>query len=125
LSAQADGATIPRPQPIAAAADTSARPDAIEHGIPLAAPPCRAMPRALVSKTVLDALIRNKIASTPGCEGVTALPVAYDAARTAGCNWKVPGWVGDSRRIAACRDALETYVRFLGLQFDVPAEGEA
>ena len=81
------------------------------------------MSRALVSPPVLDALIRNKIASTPGCEGVEALPVVHDPARAAGCNWKVPGWSGDPARLAGCRDKLEGYVRFLASQFDIPANG--
>ena len=81
------------------------------------------MPRALVSPTVLDALIRNKLASTPGCEGVEALPVVPDRERTRGCNWKVPGWTGPAARVAACRDTSEAYVRFLGSQFDIPESG--
>ena len=83
------------------------------------------MPRALVSASVLDSLIRNKLSHTPGCEGVEALPVVFDAARTEGCNWKMPGWVGEPRRIQACRDSLETYVRFLASQFDIPEERPA
>jgi hypothetical protein len=80
------------------------------------------MPRAQVSRTVLDSLIRNKLSHTPGCEGVESLPVEYDAARTEGCNWRMPGWVGEPRRIQACRDSLETYLRFLASQFDIPEE---
>ena len=80
------------------------------------------MPRALVSRTVLDALIRNKLANTPGCEGVEALPVVLDESRAAGCNWKVPGYTGDAARLATCRDQLESYVRFLGSQFDIPPD---
>ena len=73
------------------------------------------MPRALVAKTMLDALIRRKLTSTAGCEGVAALPIVFDPARTAGCNWKVPGWTGDPRQ-------LEAYVRFLATQFDIREE---
>ena len=80
----------------------------------------RAMPRALVSRIVLDALIRNKLANTQGCQGVEALPVVSDADRAAGCNWRVPGWVGAATRLHACRDQVEAYLRFLGTQFDIP-----
>jgi hypothetical protein len=82
----------------------------------------RETPRALISPVVLDALIRNKLASTPGCDGVEALPVVHDAARSEGSNWKVPGWRGEPRRLEACRDQLEGYVRFLASQFDIPEE---
>ena len=78
------------------------------------------MPRALVASTVLDAMIRNKLVNTPGCEGVEAMPVVLDPSRAGGCNWKVPGWLGDPLRLAICRDQLEGYVRFLGTQFDIP-----
>ena len=83
------------------------------------------MPRALISRTVLDALIRNKLANTLACDGVEALPVVVDCARTAGCNWKVPGWTGAATRLHACRDQVESYVRFLGTQFDIPEDSEA
>ena len=78
------------------------------------------MPRALIGRNVLDALIRTKLANAPGCEGVQAQPVVADAARTLGCNWKVPGWSGDPARLSACRSVIETYVRFLASQFDIP-----
>ena len=82
------------------------------------------MPRALVSKTVLDALIRNKLANTHGCEGVEALPVVVDAGRSSGGNWKVPGWTGAATRLHGCRDQVETYVRFLATQFDIPEDAD-
>ena len=80
------------------------------------------MPRALVASTVLDSMIRNKVTTTPGCEGVQAMPVVLDASRAGGCNWKVPGWIGAPSRLAACRDQLEGYVRSLGTQFDIPED---
>lgn len=83
------------------------------------------MPRALVAKPVLDSLIRNKLAHMPSCEGVEALPVKHEPQRSEGCNWVVPGWVGNARRIEACRHQLEAYVRFLGTQFDIPEEPPA
>lgn len=78
------------------------------------------MPRALVASSVLDAMIRNKLANTPSCEGVQAMPVVLDASRDGGCNWKVPGWTGDLMRLATCGDQIEGYVRFLATQFDIP-----
>lgn len=83
------------------------------------------MPRALVAAAVLDAMIRNKVANTPGCEGVEAMRVVPDPSRAEGCNWKVLGWNGDPLRIAICRDQLEGYVRFLGAQFDIPGDRPA
>ena len=80
------------------------------------------MARALISRTVLDSLIRNKLAHTPACQGIEALPVVPDPARACGGNWKVPGWKGEPARLEACRHQIEAYVRFLGAQFDIPDE---
>jgi hypothetical protein len=116
---------ILNPRDIAAPADEDGDARTDRTPVPNAAFDRRDMPRALVSRTVLDALIRNKLANTLACDGVEALPVVVDGARTAGCNWKVPGWTGAATRLHACRDQVESYVRFLATQFDIPEDSEA
>ena len=80
------------------------------------------MPRAFISRTVLDVLIRNKLEHTPGCEEVRALPVVIDESRPYGANWRVPGWTGNPDQLEACRHQIESYLRFLASQFDIPDE---
>ena len=74
--------------------------------------------KAVISTRVLDALIRNKLASLPDCGDVEPMPVVR-AAGPNGCNWKVPGWVGDSRAVARCEREMEKYLAFLASQFNV------
>ena len=81
------------------------------------------MPRSLISKSIIDALIRKKIEnSVPNCESVRALPVviANGSPGVGGSNWHVPGWVGDAEEIRLCQRVLGDYLEFLGTQFDVP-----
>ena len=82
------------------------------------------MSRAIVSRRTLDALIRAKLATLDDCPQVEALPVTWTGARNgSGCNWTIPGWVGDSIRVGDCTAKIEHYLAFLREQFDVPAEG--
>ena len=75
--------------------------------------------RMLISRRVLDELIRRKLARTPGCEGVEALPVVAVAQSRLACNWIVPGWLGDAAQVARTRGLVDPYLRFLATQFDV------
>ena len=83
------------------------------------------MNRAIVSRKTLDALIRAKLATLDGCSAVEALPVAHANGDTAGCNWTVPGWVGDAERVRSCVEKLDHYLGFLRSQFDIPVRGTA
>ena len=77
------------------------------------------MKRAIVSRKTLDALVRAKLATLEGCGAVEALPVIYSE-NERGCNWTVPGWVGDADAVRDCVDKLNHYLDFLQAQFDVP-----
>ena len=82
------------------------------------------MNRAIVSRKTLDALIRAKLATLDGCGAVEALPVTY-AENTKGCNWSIPGWVGDAEAVSSCVERLNHYMGFLQAQFDIPVRGTA
>jgi len=83
------------------------------------------MERAVVSRKTLDALIRAKLATLEGCATVEALPVTWRENATAGCNWAIPGWVGESALVSQCRERLDHYLAFLQAQFDIPAQDPA
>lgn len=83
------------------------------------------MERAVVSRKTLDALIRAKLATVEGCFAVEALPVTWQENAAAGCNWIIPGWVGESTLVSQCRQRLEHYLAFLQDQFDIAAQGSA
>lgn len=80
------------------------------------------MARAVVSKTILDSLIRAKLSSMEGCAKVEALPVTWSASGGGGCNWSVPGFVGDGVRVQNCSARIYHYLDFLQCQFDIPVE---
>jgi len=81
------------------------------------------MPKATISKRVLDTLIRAKLARLDNCANTEPLPVAWRRRDSGGCNWEIPGWTGDSYNVDNCRRQLRDYLRFLSEQFDVPEEG--
>lgn len=83
------------------------------------------MNRAIVSRKTLDALIRAKLATLDGCGAVEALPVAPATNGADGCNWVIPGWVGDLDHVKRCVERLEHYLDFLRSQFDIPRPGSA
>lgn len=83
------------------------------------------MNKVIVSRKTLDALIRAKLAALDGCGAVEALPVTHASDPTEGCNWVVPGWLGDSETVTACLEKLEHYLGFLRSQFDIPVGGTA
>lgn len=65
---------------------------------------------------VLDRLIREKMARTPECEGIAALPVTRVGG---GREWRVPGYTGDVHRIPKCEAAIRDYLEFLATQFEL------
>ncbi|HWH39778.1 MAG TPA: hypothetical protein VNU21_08060 [Usitatibacter sp.] len=75
--------------------------------------------RAVIARPVLDRLIKEKIGRTVQCEGVEPLPVTCVQNGARGCNWKVPGYLGDHERVARCEAAIAEYLDFLAAQFDV------
>ena len=79
------------------------------------------MTRAVVSKTILDSLIRAKLASLEGCRDVEPLPVTFTVNGN-GCNWSVPGFVGEGRVVKNCSDRMAHYLDFLQAQFNIPGE---
>lgn len=83
------------------------------------------MTKAIVSRKTLDALIRAKVATLHGCDAVEALPVTCNENTTEGCNWIIPGWLGDSASVRSCVERLQHYLDFLQAQFDIPAGGTA
>jgi hypothetical protein len=78
--------------------------------------------RTRISATVLDRLIKAKMARMPECDGVTALPVVRLEESSRGCNWRVPGYAGDGVRVANCEAAIRDYLEFLAAQFDLADE---
>ena len=80
------------------------------------------MPRAIIQKPILDTLIRAKLVNVNGCGAVEPLPVAWTPAEANGCNWTVPGWVGDSEAVRHCVQKVELYVQLLQSQFNIPDE---
>ena len=85
------------------------------------------MNRAIVTRKTLDALIRAKVTSLGACASVEALPVTWspDCNGRGGCNWQIPGWVGDARLVGECLEKIEHYLEFLREQFDIPAQDTA
>ena len=84
------------------------------------------MTRAIVSPKTLDALIRAKLATLSECPHVEALPVTWNRngnGNGQGCNWMIPGWVGDAVVVDGCVQKLEHYLDFLRTQFDIPPAG--
>jgi len=79
------------------------------------------MKRAVVSKHILDEMIRARIGDH-ACAGVKPLPVAWRARQGEGCNWVVSGWTGDSDAVRTCTERLAEYLRSLRAQFDIPDE---
>jgi hypothetical protein len=85
-------------------------------------PTKKAMPKATISKRVLDTLIRAKLAKVRNCGKVEPLPVAWRDPNSSGCNWEIPGWTGDAKNVARCVEQLRDYLKFLREQFDIPED---
>ena len=80
------------------------------------------MGRAIIPKPILDTLIRAKLANVEGCAVVEPLPVAWTPDAIDGCNWSVPGWVGDRASVGYCLEKLAHYLELLQSQFNIPDE---
>lgn len=77
------------------------------------------MKRVVVSKRIVDRLIRAKLVQLDGGLEVQALPVVVKRPPNGGCNWTVPGWTGDAQAVDQCQRKMRTYLEFLQGQFDV------
>jgi hypothetical protein len=77
------------------------------------------MERVVISKRVLDRLIRAKLVQLDDCNEVQALPVTVRQRPDGGCNWTVPGWTGDARIVDGCQQKMKTYLEFLRGQFNI------
>ena len=78
------------------------------------------MDRVVISKRVLDRLIRAKLEMIEDCGGVAALPVVVSRPNGGqGCNWVIPGWTGDQEFVNRCSDRMRSYLEFLRGQFNV------
>ena len=80
------------------------------------------MLRAIVSKRVIDRLIREKLRQVPLCLGVTAMPIVWRQRLGTECNWEIPGWTGEVRAITRCTSTIAAFVRSLESQFDIADE---
>lgn len=81
------------------------------------------MPRATISKRILEQLIQAKLSGTNDCAEVTPMPVQWRPRNGSGCNWVLPGFAGEPKAVNACRHAMERYLELLRSEFDVPEEG--
>lgn len=78
------------------------------------------MDRVVISRRVLDRLIRAKIEMMEDCGGVAALPVVVSQKPCSrGCNWMIPGWTGDQEFVYRCNEKMRGYLEFLRGQFNV------
>lgn len=77
------------------------------------------MKRVVVSKRILDRLIRAKLVQLDGCTGVQVLPVVVNRPSSNGCNWTVTGWTGDAQIVDRCQEKMRVYLEFLQGQFDI------
>lgn len=80
------------------------------------------MGKAVISKRVLDKLIRTAISNAGDCSGVEPMPVTWRPPPPGGSNWMVPGWTGDADSVQVCRERLDAYLQLLGARFDIPDE---
>lgn len=80
------------------------------------------MARATIPKPVLDSLIRAKLADLQRCAEITPLPVSWVPHGGNGCNWTIPGWTGDARKVLECTEQLGAYLELLRAQFNIPEE---
>jgi hypothetical protein len=80
------------------------------------------MARATIPKPVLDSLIRAKLADLQRCAEIRPLPVSWVASGGNGCNWTIPGWTGDARRVRDCTEQIGPYLELLRSQFNIPEE---
>jgi len=80
------------------------------------------MARATVNKRTLDHLIEERLANVVQCTGVKPLPVSWRQRVGHGCNWALPGLIGESQAVKRCKEQMERYLDLLRDEFDVPEE---
>ena len=78
--------------------------------------------RAIVSKRVIDRLIRDKMRLVGQCGGVSAMPIVWRRRLGAECNWEIPGWIGEAHAVSICAAQISAFVRSLEAQFDIADE---
>jgi len=78
------------------------------------------MGRAIITKNMLDELIRAKLGDEEKCTGVRPMPVAWKIPANGGPNWVIPGWTGDSHAVNQCTERIAEYLRVLRSQFNIP-----
>lgn len=78
------------------------------------------MDRVVISRRVLDRLIRAKLEMMDDCSGVNAMPVVIRTKPPgSGCNWVIPGWTGEAAFVERCNRKIRNYLDFLRAQFNV------
>jgi hypothetical protein len=82
----------------------------------------RPVARAIVNKRTLDHLIEERLAGVVECTDVKPLPVSWRKRVGNGCNWTLPGWIGESHAVTQCKQRMERYLHLLRDEFDVPEE---
>ena len=82
--------------------------------------------KAIVSRRVLDQMIRAAMANAKECEGIEPMPIVWRPrngnGNGNGSNWSIPGWMGDAHGVRLCQQRLEAYLRLLASRFDIPDE---
>jgi hypothetical protein len=77
------------------------------------------MDRVVISKRVLDRLIRAKLEQIEDCGGVQPLPVVVRPLQGRDCNWMIPGWTGEVDFVNRCNRRMKAYLEFLRGQFNI------
>jgi len=80
------------------------------------------MQKVVVSRQVLDQMIRSALAGIGECTGVKPMPVTPCPRKANGANWTLPGWTGDSGAVRVCQERMDSYLKLLGTRFEIPEE---
>ena len=76
--------------------------------------------RAVVSRRVIDRMIREKVAEVcKAGEDVTPMPVVWRQPLAGECNWEIPAWTGTAAAVQRCRARVAPYIELLAEQFDI------
>ena len=77
--------------------------------------------KTIISKRDLDALIRTHLQEVD-CHDAVPLPVVWRARMSAGPNWAIPGWNGESVAVQRCVNRFGSQLRRLRERYDIPDE---
>lgn len=80
--------------------------------------------KAIVSRRVLDQMVRAAMANAKECEGIEPMPIVWRERNGNGSNWRLPGWMGDAHGVRLCQQRLESYLQLLAARFDIPDEDD-